>query len=134
MSDVFKLNGKYSFEVHPSEILGNDFKNVVVLGVVIPTIAQSFIDIEALHVQVFPYLPVGTPDDARGYDYVVLKTISGETTVLGLPWIKQNTITSVEAGTMLVEIQEVTSQDIQRVSDALVANGFKKISIKMKNA
>lgn len=132
MSSPFIVNGKYSFEVFPVAILGNDFKNVTIMGIVNPSIAQSFLDIEASHVQMYPYLPSGTPDNARGYDYVMLKTLSGETTVLGLPWINQTTIVSVESGTMLVEIIEVTSQDIQRVSDALIANGFHKFNISMK--
>ena len=133
MSSPFIVNGKYSFEVFPSAILGNDFKNVTVLGVVHPSIAQSFMDIEATHVQVYSYLPQGTPDNARGYDYVMLRTLSGEMTVLGLPWINEATIVNVESGTMVVELVDVTSQDIQRVSDALIANGFHKFNIKMKN-
>ena len=129
----FQVNGKYSFEVFPTAILGNDFKNVVVMGIVHPSIAQNFLDIEASHVQVYPYLPAGTPDDARGYDYVMLKTISGETTVLGLPWINADTITNVESGTMLIEILNVTSMDIQRVSDALIVNRYNQFNIKMKS-
>ncbi len=134
MSSPFVVNGKYSFEVFPAQILGNDFKNVTILGIVHPSIAQNFLDIEASHIQVYPYLPAGAPDDARGYDYVMLKTVSGETTVLGLPWINQETIVNVESGTMLVEILNVTSQDIQRVSDALVVNGFHQFNINMKTS
>lgn len=133
MSSPFVVNGKYNFEVFPIQILGNDFKNVTVLGIVHPSIAQNFLDIEASHVQIYPYLPEGTPDDARGYEYVMLRTVSGETTVLGLPWINANTIVNVESGTLLVEIVNVTSQDIQRVSDALVVNGYNAFNIKMKN-
>lgn len=128
----FVVNGKYNFEVFPAALLGNDFKNVVVLGIVHPAIAQNFLDIEAMHVQVYPYLPTGTPNDARGYDYIMIRTISGTTTVLGMPWINADTITNVEAGTMVVELVNVTSQDIQRVSDALIANGFNQFNIKMR--
>ena len=133
MDSAFVVNGKYSFEVFPVQILGNDFKNVTVLGIVHPSIAQNFLDIEASHIQVYPFLPDGTPDDARGYEYVMLRTLSGETTVLGLPWINTDTIVNVESGTIVVEIVNVTSQDIQRVSDALIANGFNAFNIKMKN-
>lgn len=130
----FAVNGKYNFEVFPTAILGNDFKNVVVLGIVHPSIAQNFLDIEATHVQVYPYLVTGTPNDARGYDYLMIRTISGIITVLGLPWINADTIENVESGTMVVEIVNVTSQDIQRVSDSLVANGYNQFNIKMRGA
>ncbi len=133
MSSTFVVNGKYNFEVFPIQILGNEFKNVTVLGVVHPSIAQNFLDLEASHVQIYPYLPSGTPDNARGYEYLMIRTVSGETTVLGLPWINAETITIVESGTLMVEIIDVTSQDIQRVSDALIANGFNAFNIKMKN-
>ena len=133
MSSTFVVNGKYNFEVFPIQILGNEFNNVTVLGVVHPSIAQNFLDLEASHVQIYPYLPSGTPDNARGYEYLMIRTVSGETTVLGLPWINAETITIVESGTLMVEIIDVTSQDIQRVSDALIANGFNAFNIKMKN-
>lgn len=129
----FVVNGKYSFEVFPTALLGNDFKNVTILGIIHPTIAQNFLDIEAMHVQVYPYLAAGTPNDARGYEYVMIRTVSGVTTVLGLPWINADTIENVESGTMVVEIVNVTSQDIQRVSDALIANGFNQFNIKMRS-
>ncbi len=133
MSTSLVINGKYNFEVFPSLLLGNNFKNVTILGIIHPSIAQNFLDLEAIHAQVYAYLPEGTPDNARGYDYVMIKSLSGDTTVLGMPWINQETIVNVESGTMIVEILNVTSQDIQRVSDALAANGFAQYKIKMKN-
>ena len=131
MNPNFNVNGKYTFEVYPITILGNDYKNVIVLGVVNPSIAQKFLDIDAVHNQVYPYLPEGVRDDPRAYDYVLLRTISGETTVLGIPWINQESIVEVESTTMIVEILDVTSQDIEKVSDALIVNGYNKFNIKM---
>lgn len=133
MSSLFTVNSKYNFEVFPVQILGVDFKNVVVLGVITADIAQNFLDIDAVHVQVYPYLPQGTPNDPRSYDYVMIKSLSGEKTVLGIPWINADTIINVESGIIAVQISNVNSQDIQRVSDALIANGFNQFTIDIRN-
>ena len=128
---VFSVNTKYSFEVYPISILGNEYKNVIMLGIVNPAIAQRFLDIDAVHNQVYPYLPKGTRDDPRAYDYVMIRTVSGEITVLGIPWINHDTVVEVESSTMIVEIMDVSSSDMDKVRDALILNGYNKINIKM---
>lgn len=132
MPTVLQVNSKYSFDVYPSTIIGSDFKSVTVVGIVTPHIARTYVDLEALHVQVFPYLPAGTPNSATGYDYAIIKTTSGKTTVIGLPWIKSDTIVLVESGTIYVEVGDVTSDDLEKISNALVANGFNNITLKLK--
>lgn len=132
MSSLFEVRKKYNFSVYPSDILGNNFKQVIVEAIVNPSIAAKFLDIEAFHVQVYPYLPAGIPNDPRGYDYLMFKTASGQTTILGIPWIKQDSVVLAESGTIFVEIPNVTTQDLTRVSDALSANGFYGFNVKMK--
>jgi len=119
----------YNFEVYPSSIIGSNFKNVTVLALMDKNTAQKEIDAAGMHVQVYPYLPPGTPTNPDGYDYVKIKTMSGQTAVLGLAWIKPETIELVMAKTVNVKIANVTASDVPRIRNALVQNGFNDLTI-----
>lgn len=132
MSNPFAVGRSYNFKVFPADLLGNNFNQVTVLGVINADIAQLQLDINALHAQVYPYLPSGTPNNPRGYDYVFIRTQSGETTVLGITWIDLSTVVEISSGTIIAEIPNCTSSDIQRVREALSANGFSGFNVKMQ--
>lgn len=117
-----------NFEVYPSAVLTN-FKAVTILGIVKADIASSFIDIHAMHRMVFPYLPVGTPNDPTAYDYVIFKTSADVKTVLGIPWIKADTIVAVEEATAVVKIHNITTADFRNISDILLVNGYSNFTI-----
>lgn len=127
----FELRKVYDFDVYPSAILGSSFKSVTVMGIVDRDTANQSIDTQALHTQVYPFLPNGTPNDPNSYDYVKIRTVSGETTLLGLAWIKDDTVTLVSSTTAQVLIGNVAASDIPRIRDALVMNGFNNLDIKL---
>jgi len=129
MSYSFQTGLTYSFTVYPSYILGTDFKNVVVLGVVNYEIASKYADIYALHAQVYPTLPEDTPNNPESYDYLLIKTTTGNKTVVGLPWIKEETIAVVDSKTIQVLISQVSANDITAIRNALVQNGFMNLKI-----
>lgn len=125
----FQLKQNYSFNVHPVPVLGNSFKNVTVVALMDREQANKEIDTNALHVQIFPYLPTGTPNRADGYDYVKIKFPSGNTTVLGLAWIVEDSVEQVTSTTVSVKINNATPSDVTRIRNALVQNGFNSIEI-----
>lgn len=134
MSYPFSIKKVYSFDVWPSGILGNDFQNVTVLATLAYESALSLgRDIPALHANVFPTLPEGTPDDPAATDYVLLRTANGQTTVLGISWIKEETITEMNSLAIQVLISGVSTQDVDRVRACLVQNGFNNLEIKVIN-
>jgi hypothetical protein len=132
MTTIFQNRKVYSFDVHPSPILGTGFKNVTVQATLDYQSALGFADIDALHANVYRYLPAGTPDRPQDFDYLLIRTEDGTTTVIGVPYIVEETITLVESLKMTVTIDGVGSVDIERVRACLSQNGYDKISISMQ--
>lgn len=130
-STSFQTRKVYSFDVHPSAILGTAFKNVTVQAVLDYQSALSFSDLEALHVNVYPHLPAGTPNRPQDFDYLLLRTEGGDQTIIGIPWIVDETLELVESLKMNVVIDGVGSADIERVRACLSQNGYNKISISL---
>lgn len=114
----------YNFDVYPTAFIGNNFKNVYVLGVLTREMANKEIDTAAQHIQVYNTLPPSTPNDPDAYDYVKLKWPDGSTRVIGLAWIKAETVELVDARTVTVKIGNVLASDTARIRRALVQNGF----------
>lgn len=129
MSYPFELKKVYNFDVYPSTILGDDFRNVTILSIMDYESALQLADVAAIHVNVYPYLPTGLPDDPSQYDYVRIRTASGQSTILGISWINLDTVELVESRRMTIKIDGVGSSDIERVRLALVQNGYNNIEI-----
>lgn len=126
---TFLIRQVYNFDVYPAALLGSNFKNVTVLALMDRDTANQNIDTQALHVQIYPLLPAGTPNSPDGYDYVKVKLASGETATLGIAWIKPDTVQLVDSRTITVQIAGASAVDVSRVRDALVQNGFSAINI-----
>lgn len=125
----FVLRGVYSFDVFPAALLGTDYKNVTVLAIMDAATANREIDIQALHAQIYPMLPVGTPNDPYGYDYVKIKTTAGNVTILGIAWINDTTVTLVQSNTITAVIGNVSAVDVLRIRNALIQNGYNNIAL-----
>lgn len=132
MSSPFDIKSVYSFDVYPSSILGTSFQNVTILSIMDYETALSMgVDVAATHVNVYPFLPNGTPDDPAATDYVRIQTASGAKTILGMSWINLSTIESITARIATVVIDGVTGADITNISNALVQNGFNNFTINL---
>lgn len=130
MATTFKPRVRYSFDVHATPILGNGFKNVTVQAVLDYDTALSFADIDATHRNVFTYLPEGTSDRPQDFDYLLLKTADNITTIIGVPWIVEDSVVAVTNLKASVVIEDLESgDDIERIRACLSQNGFNKISI-----
>ncbi|EKD22624.1 MAG: hypothetical protein ACD_84C00035G0004 [uncultured bacterium] len=129
LSINFALRGTYSFDAHAAALLGTNFKNVTILAIMDADTASREIDIVALHKQIFPLLPAGTPNDPRSYDYVKIQTTAGHTTILGMAWINETTVTQITSTKITAVIGNVSATDAIRVKNALLQNGFKDIAI-----
>lgn len=134
MTYNFQNRLKYSFDVYPQQILGTGFKNVTVQGIFDYQTALSFADIDALHQNVYQYLPAGTPNRPQDFDYLYLRTESGDNTIIGIPWIVEETVQLVNALTMHITIPGVSSSDIDQVRACLSQNGYNNITITMSGS
>lgn len=131
MAVTFQIKQRYNIDVYPSAVLGNGFKNVTVLAILNYESALMFADIHAIHANVFAYLPPGTPDRPEEYEYILLKTASGQNTVLARQWINEDSIRLVASSKAIVTIEEVGSDNIEALRAALYQNGFQKIDIRI---
>jgi hypothetical protein len=130
MSSIFEIRQVYDFDVYASALLGTNFNNVTILAIMDRSTAEREIDVQAMHAQIYPLLPANTaPNDPDGYDYVKIKTVSGETTILGLPWIKTDTIALVEARTIVATFGNAKASDVARIRDMCSQNGFSLVSV-----
>lgn len=133
MPTNFQINQVYSFKVYPAALLGDGFQNVTIAGVVDAETANQFVDIQALHQQIYPSLPAGTPSDPFKYTYLKIKR-PGQTgpAYLAVPWIKDDTVIGVEALTMVITCGPVEAADEARARAALVRNNIPVQSIEFK--
>lgn len=130
--DYLVFGNTLSFEVYPAAVLGARFDNVKVMGVFDKDTARMWIDPDAMHVNVYPTLPESTPDDPSQYQFVKLKHSNGHITILGVPWIREDTIEISQRGTLTLSVKDVGPVDKDRIVRALAANGYQvdKLSIK----
>lgn len=116
-------NIRISFEVYPTSILGNNFKDVLVEAVVNAQAALTFgTDIHSLHAKVFPTLPQGSvPDNPTSYPYVGIRHQNGEKQFIGIPWIRPETLTLSRGGRVTMVFEDLTQTEIDRINLSLQA-------------
>jgi hypothetical protein len=90
------------------------------------------VDTMALHAQVYPFLPAGTPDDPTLATYIKIRLPSGDTTILGNTWINTSTVKEIKRTTIVATIKDVTPNDLDTIRRVLLANGFEHIDLTTK--
>ena len=133
MAYNFKTNQTYNFEVYGTTILGNDYKNVLVIGIFNYKTALHFGDIDVTQVQVFPHLPSGTPNRPEEYEYLLIQTANKGKVVLARQWINESTVVQVGNSKVEVTVEEAGTADIEDIRAALMQNGYNKIDIRVVN-
>ncbi len=120
-----QIGQRFSFEVYPSAILGNNFKDVVLEATLSPDGARSFgADIHALHANVYRTLPATVPNDPLRYNYIRVKHPNGQYSIVGVPYIRPNSIEVSTNGVLDLRIENVNQSDLTRILNALAANGY----------
>lgn len=131
MTYPVEVGKAYDFSVYPSTVIPGDYTNVTVLAILDADSARSIVDIDALHAAVYPYLPVGTLDDANAYYYVKVQLSNGVKTALGITWINQSTITPRVSTKIHVLIDNAATTDVERVRQCLMMNGFNHLIVSL---
>lgn len=114
-----------SFDTYPASILGTIFSEVKVLGIFDKDTANMWIDANSMHSNVYPSLPVNSPTSPDDYQYVKLKHTNGNISVLGLPWIREDTIVVVNKGTLTLVLSDMTVEDKDNIVASIAAIGYK---------
>lgn len=129
MFDITDIGKSFNFQVYPSALLGANFTRVKLMALLSADGVREF-EPAIKHRQVYPSLPDGTPDDFRLYLYGKFTLENGEVTVIGLPWIKEETLKVNTNTTVTVVLQNVSAADIPRLSNALRSNNFTDFEVK----
>lgn len=123
---AIKIGQRFSFEVYPSAILGNNFNDVTLDSIMSPESARSFgVDIFAMHANVYRTLPSIVPNDPLKYSWVRVKMPNGGYIVLGEPYIRAESIVISSTGVLNLSFIGVSQTDQTRILNALSANGYK---------
>lgn len=116
---------RVSFEVYPTAYLANDFKDVTFEGVITPAVARKLgHDLDAAHQNVYPVLVaagVSVPNDPRQYNYAYVTFASGESTFVGVPWIRPGTVVSSNGKTLSLVFQNRDDKRRRRILEAMSA-------------
>lgn len=121
-----------NFSTNAAPILGVEVRNAKLLGILDPGSAKAVDDIRAKHIQVYPYLPEGTPDSAYDYPYLKFAMADGSFRVYGLPWIKEDSIEIVATTNVVVTLKGRGQVDFDLIRQALLANGFDDFTLEVK--
>ena len=117
------IGQKVTFEVYPSAQFGYSFKDVTIAAFIDASIAMSLgTDLIALHQNVYPSLPAGTPDDPMQYSYVMVKNYNNESTILGIPWIRESTIVVNSGSTLTLVFQDIDERRKDRIIEGCLRN------------
>lgn len=119
----FKINSSYTFNNRAPAVLGSGYKNAKLVAILDAKMAASFINIQSSHVNIYPYLPQSTPDAPEKYTYLVFD-ISGERKVIAEEWIDETSVVESSTQSVQIDIQNVTTQDIAKIRNALTIGGF----------
>lgn len=125
----FAIGNVYTFGTRAPALLGALFERVTILGIVDYNIATTFRNVDLDHKRIYPLLPSGTVNNPKKFTYLLVKTESGEPTVLAYEWIDDATIEPVDSVTLTVTIPGVNNSDATKVRDALSLLGFSQFTI-----
>jgi hypothetical protein len=122
-----------SFEIYPSAILSDDFTNVTVCAIASHEGVTNYIQPAIMHAKVYPALPDTVPVDYRLIDYVVIRLPNGTLTALGIPWIKEVTVTVSGSIELIATIRGQSVSDIARIRQILSENNITDVTITHKS-
>lgn len=127
------LDSTVSFDLYAPQVLGTGWKNAKTKSILDADDVRFLgIDPAAMHANVYPSLPAGTPNDFRAYKYLKLVLASGEVTAVGLPWIKQDTYVVSTNQKMIVTIDNVSPDMQNSIRLALSAIGVSVYDVQLQ--
>lgn len=119
--NTLEVGDKISFEVYPGHIYGNTFNNVTINAFFNYKLASALgFDVVSAHHMVYPTLPEGAvPNDPTQYNYIQIVNGSGETQILGTPWIKESSIKISNGKKLTLVFQDLNETRMQRIISAV---------------
>lgn len=127
----FTLGAEVSFSIHGTIGGANTFSGEVVSaigGAHIPPNANGFTN----HSNIYPALPdevrAVTDDSYNSYNYVALSTGAADLVYIGIPWIADSTLQTVNETTKSVTVKDPFNDSL-RLSQVLKTNGYEVTAV-----
>ena len=124
-----QINKTYTFNSLAPSILGTTFKNVTVIGIIDYQTATNYIVPDAMHANIYPHLPVGTPSDPTKYTYYLIRSENGSKTVLAEPWIDADSIVVSSSEVIKITINNVSQSDVSKIRNTLTLMGYSDFTL-----
>lgn len=105
----------YSFSTRAPGILGASFKNLKLISAMSFELANSYLNVQAYHVNIFPHLPSGTQENPETYQYFLFKNENNENVLLADVWIDETTVTEQGSQTLVVTLPRISNTDVERI-------------------
>ncbi len=124
------LSKVFTFNTLAPAILGTEIKNAKLMGIMDYSMALTYDTIDLKFRQIYPNLPLGTPDDATVCTYYRFQSESGEKIILADQWIDMTTLQLIEHVNLQVTFTNASLSDIPKIRDSLNALGLMNYVIK----
>lgn len=123
-----QIGSFYNFTLYSPSIVGDDYKNAKVLGILDYDSAIVIQDIAPVHAAIYNSLPVGTPNNPKSLIYIKLQVSSGEKRVIAMDWISGTPeLNTTKDITVKIIGKDLSSIPVLR--QLLITNGFTNINI-----
>lgn len=131
MAAQFEIGNVYSFNTLAPAVLGVRITRAKLGGIVDYRQACTIINVDMIQRQVYPLLPVGTPNNTQKYIYYVFTSENGTRICLAKNWIQLTSVELVEESTISVTIPNANLEDVERLRSALSTMGFRGFTIEV---
>lgn len=116
--------------LHFETYLGERFSNMrLACFVDALTAVRLGLDAAAKHQQYFGSLPAGTPDDWRSYQYALFYNVEQQTVILGVPWIRESSITENDNPPRIYTVYGATDEQDASIRAMFRGNGITNFEV-----
>ncbi len=135
-----EVGNTYTFNTIAPAILQATYTNAVLIAKGNYTLATSYSNVNALHINIYPVLinqPNGTsiyPNNPQAYEYYVFQLPSNLIVVLQSSWIIGNSIQLVTGLTLTINVNNLGGySDVTRILNAISTLGYTNINSNVTN-
>ena len=129
---MLNIGSEYSFDCYASSILGQTHRRMQLSSIMSWSQAIKFADVEARHLEVYPFLPVGAVEDYKNLVYYLFETQNNQQIIFASNWIKEDTINVNITKTAVITIPDVSLSSESIIREALIINGIINFRIEFK--
>ena len=124
----FEIGSRYNFNTVSPTVLSASYKNMKVIAILTFRIAIKYADVVTINEQIEKVEGISLldPKDVR---YILFENEYGEEVVLAEDWIDPNSVVKVDSITATIRIENITTEDLLVIENALRALGYNKIDI-----